>query len=640
MAKKRSRNKQPVEIKKPINLYIFIGLMIIILPVLFSQKTIEPVLGIRMLAWNIFMFVMLVPLVFGYLEKKLDFGFLRLAIFPVFLIYLIIVVVSVSWAINPAESNFDISKTLLSIITLFSATALFVKHDTHKDLLTKGFVISTLIAGANGLFQYLQISPVKTDTEMFSTLYEIGGIMGHKNQFAISLFLLMPFAIYGIFIFRKTWLYLSILALVIIMVNIVLLQTRSVWVATVIFIFTSAILMFLKKHDNSEPAKRAWFRNPFVIALSSFALIAVVVFFMQTEQTRGVFAYKISSLLSVDSHDNQGRLEIWGSTCQMISEQPITGVGAGNWKIEIPVYIAENHGQSFKNWNQPHNDFLWVLSEKGLPGILAYLAIFILIFLYGFKLLRSAGTKQHFIFYLLIISALVGYLALAFVSFPYDRVNHQVVLMILFATLIADRYKSQKKTTQPLRKIFLPATGAVAILLIVSLVYNFQAWNARKNIRLVYAAIDSNNPNAVVKYATDAINPWLTLDEQTSPIYKHRGTAFSMLSRQADALKDLQKALEFHPNHVNTLVNIATIYAREKQYKQAIEYFEQAMALFPKNQPTIKSLARVYYDIGEYEMAYATILKYDNNKPNAQIVNFKKQLEDLLNNPVQPDLTQ
>jgi O-antigen ligase len=631
MAKKRSKNKQPAGIRKPLNLYIFIGLMIILLPVLFSRKTIEPVLGIRMLAWNIFMLFMLVPLIFGYFEKKLDFGFLKQHIFKAFLLYFVIVIVSMIWAVNPAESNFDISKTLLSLVTLIVAATLFVKYGEFKDWITKAFVVSTLIAGLNGIFQYLQISPVQTETEMFATLYEIGGIMGHKNQFAISLFLLLPFAVFGIFVFRKAWFYLSILALLIIMVNIVLLQTRSVWVATIIFIFSSAVLMLFRNRRNSERAKSGILQNPFIIGFASFVLIAVVVYFLQSEETRGVFQYKISSLLRVDSHDNQGRLEIWGSTYDMVTQQPLTGVGAGNWKIEIPPYIAETHGVGFKNWNQPHNDFLSILSEKGIFGLLAYLSIFMLIFYYGFKLLRSAGSNHDGLFYLLMLSVLFGYFALAFVSFPYDRVNHQVVLMIIFAAIVADYYNSGEKPDKVPGKFFLPGAGVVAMLLIISLVYNISAWNTRKNIRMVYAAIDQNNPNAVVKYATDALNPWLTLDEQTTPIYKHRGTAMSMLGRQSDALQDLHKALEAHPNHVNTLVNIATIYAREKQYKQALTYFEQAMQLFPKNQPTIKSMARVYYDMGEFEKAYATILKYDNNKPDAQIENFRNELEAKLN---------
>ena len=631
MAKKRSKNKQPVKNRKPVNLYLFIALLIILLPILFSRQTVEPVLGIRMLAWSIFLIVLTIPMVFGFLEKKLDYSFLRLHLFRAFAVYFLIVVVSAFWAINPAESYFDISKTFLSIVTLIFATALFFKYDHFRGLISKGFIISTMIAGINGLFQYLQISPVQTAGEMFSSLYEIGGIMGHKNQFAISLFLLMPFSIFGIYTFRKTWLALSIFSLVIIMVNIVLLQTRSVWVATIIFILSAAVLVFFTRRNDSESKMTLWYRHPIVVAAASFVVIAVLVFFLQSKETRNVFGYKISSLLNLESHDNRGRLNVWEATFDMISEDPAGGVGAGNWKVRIPVYIANTHGQSYKNWNQPHNDFLWVLSEKGIPGLLAYLVIFGFVFYYGLRVYLKNRGKPEGIFYMLLLSALVGYLALAMVSFPYERVNHQVVLMIMFAAICAGYMATGEKSGQMPRRATIIVFVLIAMLLPLSLFYNTKAWNSKKNIRLVYAAIEQNNPNAVIKYSNDALNPYTSIDEQTTPVYKHRGTAYSMLGRQREALADLEKARKAHPYHVNTLVNLATIYAKNKQFPKAIEYYEAAMRLFPKNQQTIKSLSRAYFDNGQFEKAYSTILKYNNKNPDPQVEGFRKRLESELN---------
>lgn len=631
MANKRSKNKQPVQNRKPVNLYLFIALMIILLPILFSRQTVEPVLGIRMLAWSIFLIVLTIPLVFGFLEKKLEFGFLRLRLFKVFAFYLFIVIISIFWAINPAESYFDIIKTLFSLITLVFATALFVRYENFRQLISKGFIISTIVAGVNGLFQYLQISPVDTAGEMFSSLYEIGGIMGHKNQFAISLFLLMPFSIFGIYTFRKTWLVLSIFSLVIIMMNIVLLQTRSVWVAMLIYIFAAVVLVSFSRQKGSEPKKTRWYRHPIFVAATSFVVIAVLVFSLQSQETRNLFGYKISSLINLESHDNQGRLDVWEATFHMIGDAPVTGVGAGNWKINIPIYIADTHGQSYKNWNQPHNDFLWVLSEKGIFGLLAYLAIFGFVFYYGVRTFAKNRGKAEGVFYMLLLSALVGYFALALVSFPYERVNHQVVLMIMFAAILAGYIKSGEKTGQMPRKATATIFILIAILLPVSLFYSSTAWNSKKSVRLVYAAIEHDNPNAVIKYASDALNSWVSIDEQTTPIYKHRGTAYSMLGRQREALADLEKARKAHPYHVNTLVNLATIYAKNRQFAKAIEYYESAMRLFPKNQQTIKSLSRAYFDNGQYEKAYATILKYNNKKPYPQVEGFREQLESELN---------
>ncbi len=632
MAKKKGKNKQPVQNRKPINLYIFTGFMIVLLPLLFSHKAIDPVLSIRLLAWTIFMLIMVVPVWFGAIEKKLDFRFLWLGVFPVFLVYFLIVLISGFFALNLTESYFDFSKTFLSIVLLIFATAIFLNCADFQNIITRGFVISTLIAGLNGVFQYFNISPVQTDTELFSSLYEIGGIMGHKNQFAISLFLMLPFCIYGVFAFKRTWLALSVLSLIIIFVNIVLLQTRSVWVATVIFIFAVATILYFIGKPSKEKQFIRWYKNPVFIAAASFVAIATLVFFLQTSETKSLIGYKISSLMQVDSHDNEGRLEVWGSTFDIIKKQPLTGVGAGNWKIHIPVYIADKHGREFKNWKQPHNDFLWILSEKGIFGLLAYVGIFGLILRYGIAFLRRHTGYHSRVFASLILAAIIGYLALALVTFPYDRINHQVVLMIMFAAIISLYFKTSNDQKSIPKKLLHATLGTILVVLIMTLAYSITLWNASKNIRLVYAAIDQNNPAAVVRYATDAISKWVSIDQQTTPIYKHRGTANSMLGRQVQAIKDLEKAREAHPYHVNTLVNLATIYARENQLDQAIKYFEEASVLFPKNQSTIKSLARAYYEKGRIEDAYAMILKYNNNKPDIQVDAFREELVQLLNN--------
>ncbi|NCX99219.1 MAG: hypothetical protein EBX35_11760, partial [Planctomycetia bacterium] len=47
---------------------------------------------------------------------------------------------------------------------------------------------------------------------------------------------------------------------------------------------------------------------------------------------------------------------------------------------------------SSDNWIQPHNDFLWVFAEKGLPGIVAFGAVFILALAAGGGVLTGSPT--------------------------------------------------------------------------------------------------------------------------------------------------------------------------------------------------------------------------------------------------------
>ena len=65
------------------------------------------------------------------------------------------------------------------------------------------------------------------------------------------------------------------------------------------------------------------------------------------------------------------RYYMYTETARMISERPLAGWGIGAWNTEWrrrgPPLLA--------NYNMPHNDYLWMGSQAGLPGSLTLLAI-------------------------------------------------------------------------------------------------------------------------------------------------------------------------------------------------------------------------------------------------------------------------
>jgi len=135
----------------------------------------------------------------------------------------------------------------------------------------------------------------------------------------------------------------------------------------------------------------------------------------------------------------------------------------------------------------------------------------------------------------------------------------------------------------------------------------------------------------VLNYAKLAMNPYVSIDEQQTPLIKHRGTAYAMLGREKEAISDLLLALKENPNHISTLNNLANLYAKSGQFEPAIKYFKKALDIFPKDQQSIKGLSRAYFDAGQIEQSYLTILRYSTNKPDPQVEGFKEKLEGLLN---------
>lgn len=71
------------------------------------------------------------------------------------------------------------------------------------------------------------------------------------------------------------------------------------------------------------------------------------------------------------------RLTFWKSTLHLIAEKPFFGHGTGSFKIEFArIYSSENIGAS-----NPHNEFLNITSQIGIPGLFLISALFFTQFL-------------------------------------------------------------------------------------------------------------------------------------------------------------------------------------------------------------------------------------------------------------------
>ena len=86
------------------------------------------------------------------------------------------------------------------------------------------------------------------------------------------------------------------------------------------------------------------------------------------------------------------RLEIYRITAGMIAQQPWSGYGIAAW---MPQYRQRAIGLSSATMSTPHNDYLLYLSELGVFGLLALLAIWISQLALAWRMARSALPAQR-----------------------------------------------------------------------------------------------------------------------------------------------------------------------------------------------------------------------------------------------------
>ncbi|MCF8369755.1 MAG: O-antigen ligase family protein [Bacteroidales bacterium] len=502
---------------------------------------------------------------------------------------------------------------------------IFIRNENFVEILTKTLVISALIASAIGFYQYSIHATGKSEAELFTALYNVKGLMAHKNQHAIFLFLILPFIVYGIFYLQKFWKILSSISLLTVLVLIFLLQTRSVWIGTVLFIFTFLILSFiyLRKIPILKEAKKI---KRIIVIISLLLISSTTYYVFQSPSTYKLVKYKFKSIYDLDSENNRGRIQIALATIEMIKDNPVFGVGAGNWKINCPVYYAQYQGSEYKNWRRPHNDFIWILAEKGFFGFVSYILVLLSLLYFGFKALHALTEKKHIFFLILIIAGFLGYLVISNFTFPYERISHQTLIAIFMAIILANYNYSQphKKQTTNRPMIFKKFKLLIIIPLIFSLYYSILFYRSEVYSQRLMDAQKQKNYSQLFTYSELAFTYLTTIDQANNPYIFYRGSALFDINRYDEAIDSYLKSITYNPYHHMSLFNLAITYGRKREYQKAIPYLFKVIELFPFYKDALNNLAKCQFEIRNYEEAYKTLLKI-------KIKDDDQKLNELLN---------
>lgn len=170
---------------------------------------------------------------------------------------------------------------------------------------------------------------------------------------------------------------------------------------------------------------RAW--KALVVA---FLLMALGIGWVATQSNLG-YLEKYRSLAEADTYvTNQGlslRLDVWSGVIELIEARPVLGYGYGwkklawaindggyaeRWKATDPgksaYFLGEETAASYGKVN-PHNYFLQVAFEIGIPGLLLVLAFWLAVFWQGLKGIVR-GPLEHQRLRVVILTTLLAYL--------------------------------------------------------------------------------------------------------------------------------------------------------------------------------------------------------------------------------------
>lgn len=193
----------------------------------------------------------------------------------------------------------------------------------------------------------------------FNNLWRFGGFLGSMVQGSLIAMILPVYAVLIMRVENKMWRIYFIIAAVVAFLAMLFNGTRGVWAIIPILIPLVVIIC-------AESKLKA------VAALCSIFLIVAGIF-MTTPNLSARFA----TITDLQMQSNSERLLMWQSAIKMFTDNPILGVGYGQYKTAYQTKYILPQARD-KTLVHAHNNILQMLAECGIVGAAAF------IFMWGY----------------------------------------------------------------------------------------------------------------------------------------------------------------------------------------------------------------------------------------------------------------
>lgn len=597
--------KTEIKTIKPTIFDILYFVFLLLLPLIYFDKLVDPVLIPRQIFLSIF--VSIIGLVISYQVhlKKLpaDFSFLKLRINLFFLLFAVLIAVSFFQSKVISESIYLLSKIGIEILFFVSTTYLLIQKKLKLAGLIRSVIAFGLVAVLIAVFQFFKLS--FSGNNFFDSMLQINSTFGHKNLFASVMFLTLPF-LFNSSGLTKSWRIIASVSGFLMLVLVWLLQTKAVIVAFFIF-FSILLFLFLRgrKHLVNKRIVKI------VLIVGSLILLIAGIVTIQNKQ-------KFSRLF--DTKSSFERISLWKNSMEMTKENFVFGVGAGNWQVQFPKYGLDKFADvEVKNgmttFQRPHNDFLWVLCESGVVGLLVYVSIFIIVLYYLFKLFKIIKEREYLWLYSTFLAAIIAYLIIAFIDFPLERIEHQILLYLMFSIVTAHFYNNFQ-VSKALKNTIIKLPVFVILFFIpvlFSFIVSVNRCSGEYHTQRIYFYENKSNWGQMISESDKAMSIFYVMDPMSAPIQWYKGVALFSEGKTIMAQACFEKASLLHPNNIHVLNNMASCYENLGDHKKAEEFYLKALSISSEFEEARLNLSAVYYNSKDFEKAFETIDKCSIN---------------------------
>ncbi len=331
------------------------------------------------------------------------------------------------------------------------------------------------------------------------------------------------------------------------------------------------------------------------------------------------------------------RLVMWKASLRMIQDVPLTGVGAGAWEVDIPLY--QQSSEQMETDFYAHNEYLQLIGEYGIVGWLFLIGL--LVFLAGVtrRTWSSMQRSPDAAFHAIALASLAALLLVSGAGFAWRMASTGALFALLLGILAATdartiHWQISARRSGLGRRTQLVWAGFAASIACLGLA-GYISWQATlAESKLITAAkmaltiSASGTPNDA--RWTDTKQHMLALVREGIAITPHyrkiTPTVADQLASWGDwtnAIPIWQSIVASRPHVVVLLSNIARGYLQLRDIDLAIEYLARAKVI-QADAPAVRSLEVVLLtQTAQEDKALRLAREYLNStSADAELVNL------------------
>ncbi|MEI7897951.1 MAG: O-antigen ligase family protein [bacterium] len=360
--------------------------------------------------------------------------FFRNKIGLAYTLFIVLGLVSFAKAINLPESILSFSKYFTVFCAAVIISSLLCVDGRYLRILSI-VMVSLLIVDCITVFYNILLYI----SGLIPGIMEIKSVYSNKNILSSAIFVKIPFAFWLLSFEKGLLKKFGFSALFLAFLATFYMSTRTFYLGLAFLTVSYCIFILLRN-------RRTMLTHPYKMPVYVFGtlLLAMLIFTLTQRyfypKTANTYNANVTQRLSTISSGEISaslRLESWKRSAILFKEEPLLGVGTGNWKIRVLEY--ENPTKDgFMYMVKNHNDFIEITAETGIFGGLAFVSLFGFVFWNFLKAFFSRRASENSYSKLLIPAfGMFCYSFDAFFNFPADRPEIQSLFALFIGMGIA-----------------------------------------------------------------------------------------------------------------------------------------------------------------------------------------------------------